>query len=278
MPTLVDTLANAIESQYVFADLGARAAAAVRAVATDGLGTDELAAALTTVAQAGNHDRHLRIRRRLPSRPMSDADWREHYAADARRNAGGIRTVTHLGDHTGLLAIAPYTSPPDLAEPFVRAAFTLLSGVSRLLIDLREGRGGVPETVAMICGYLLGDEPVHLQDLVGRDGTARQYWSVPAAGRLDPEVSVSVLTSSVTFSGCEELAYNLQTQQRAVVIGERTGGGAHPVTVVPLSDELEVSIPVERSVNAVTGTNWEQVGVVPDVECPADDSLERALG
>ncbi|HEU4998560.1 MAG TPA: S41 family peptidase [Lapillicoccus sp.] len=274
---LIETLAHAIETRYVFAEVGATAAADVRAVDPDGLGPDELAAALTTAAQSGNHDRHLRIRRRPPSRPRSDADWRAHYAADARRSAGGIRAVTHLDDHTGLLAIAPYTSPPDLAEPYVRAAFTLLSGVERLVVDLREGRGGVPETVAMICGYLLGDEPVHLQDLVGRDGTARQYWSVPAAGRLAPEVSVCVLTSSATFSGCEELAYNLQAQERAVVVGESTGGGAHPVTVVPLSDELEVSIPVERSVNAVTGTNWEQVGVVPDVECPAAEALERAL-
>jgi C-terminal processing protease CtpA/Prc len=193
------------------------------------------------------------------------------------RSAGGISRVERLDERTGLLAIAPYTSPVHLAQRYIDAAFALLAGVERLVIDLRAGRGGIPETVAYLCGYLLGDEPVHLQDIVARDGTARQYWTSPAAGRLPSSVPICVLTSAATFSGCEELAYNLQAQGRATVIGERTGGGAHPVEVFPLTDVLELTVPVARSVNAVTGTNWEQVGVVPDVECPADAALDRAL-
>ena len=85
------------------------------------------------------------------------------------------------------------------------------------------------------------------------------------------------MTSSRTFSGCEELAYNLQAYKRATIVGQRTSGGAHPVEVFALTDVLEVTVPVARSVNAVTGTNWEQVGVVPDVECNPDTALERAV-
>ena len=175
---------------------------------------------------------------------------------------------------TGLLAIAPYTSPVHLAERYVTAAFALLAGIERLVIDLREGRGGTPETVALICGYLLGDEPVHLQDIVDRDGNARQYWTSPAAGRLEDSVRIQVLISERTFSGCEELAYDLQALERATVVGQRTRGGAHPVEVFRLTDELEATVPVARSVNAVTGGNWEQVGVVPDVDCDPEAALE----
>jgi C-terminal processing protease CtpA/Prc len=162
-----------------------------------------------------------------------------------------------------------------LAERFVTAAFVLLAGVEVLVIDLREGRGGTPETVALICGYLLGNEPVHLQDIVDRAGDARQYWTSPAAGRLDDSVRVYVLTSERTFSGCEELAYNLQACGRATVVGGRTGGGAHPVEVFALTDQFEVTVPMARSVNAVTGTNWEQVGVVPDIDCDPETALDR---
>jgi C-terminal processing protease CtpA/Prc len=129
----------------------------------------------------------------------------------------------------------------------------------------------------LICGYFLGVEPVHLQDIVDRAGTARQYWTSPAAGRLDDSVRICVLTSERTFSDCEELAYDLQAQQRAIVVGRRTGGGAHPVEIFPLTDHLEATVPTARSVNAVTGTNWEHVGVVPDVECDADSAMDRAL-
>lgn len=109
---------------------------------------------------------------------------------------------------------------------------------------------------------------MHLQDLVDRDGHRRQFWSVPSAGRLGDDVEITVLTSRHTFSGCEELAYDLQALGRATVIGETTGGGAHPVETIVLSDGLEASIPVERSVNVITQTNWEQVGVTPDIPAP----------
>lgn len=271
--TAIETFATAVEERYVFADLGRQIATRIRAVEP----TDDLAADLTSTAQSLNDDRHLRVRRRPASQPATDADWRRHYADEARQSSGGIRTVTRVDARTGLIAVAPYTAAVDLAEPYVRAAFTLLDGVERLVLDLREGRGGTPETVALICGYLLGDEPTHLQDLIDRDGHRRQFWSVPAAGRLGDDVEISVLTSRGTFSGCEELAYDLQAAGRAGVIGEPTGGGAHPIERVVLSDDLEAAIPVERSVNAVTRTNWEQVGVTPDLACPAAEALDRAL-
>ena len=85
------------------------------------------------------------------------------------------------------------------------------------------------------------------------------------------------LTSGQTFSGCEEFAYNLQALDRATIVGEQTSGGAHPSDVYRLTDVLEAHIPVARSVNAVTGTNWEGVGVTPDVPCPAAQALDRAL-
>jgi hypothetical protein len=37
---------------------------------------------------------------------------------------------------------------------------------------------------------------------------------------------VTVLTSSDTFSGGEECAYDFQTHQRGTIVGETTGGGA----------------------------------------------------
>jgi C-terminal processing protease CtpA/Prc len=236
-----------------------------------------LAERLTERLQSVNSDGHLRVRHRPGGASVDAAALDRRWAVEARDNAGGLHTVQRIDERTGLIRIAPYLSAVHLAEPYVAAAFTLLGGVSRLIIDLRDGHGGTPETVALICGYLLSDEPVHLQDILDRDGAARQFWTQPAAARLDPQVQIAVLTSAGTFSGCEELAYNLQSLGRATVIGETTGGGAHPVEIFPLTDVLEVTVPVARSVNAVTHTNWEQVGVVPDIRCLADEALTRAM-
>ena len=54
---------------------------------------------------------------------------------------------------------------------------------------------------------------------------------------------IYVLVSPKTFSAAEELAYDLQTSKRAVVIGQKTGGGAHPIKNYVLDDHLYISIP-----------------------------------
>jgi hypothetical protein len=87
---------------------------------------------------------------------------------------------------------------------------------------------------------------------------------------------VYVLTSHETFSGGEDFGYTLQAQGRAQVIGETTGGGAHPTRMIPISETLAVSVPFARSVNPVTGTNWQGTGVVPDTEVPADQAYDVA--
>lgn len=277
---LIVRLRRAIAEHYVFPDRGATIADRLRPVEVP---DEQLPAALTAQLWGSSRDSHLRVRRR-PRRDLdadSDVDLadvhRARYCEEARMNAGGVQSVRRLSPDVGLLSIAPYLSPVELAHPYLDAAFALLGGVSRLVIDVRDGRGGTPETVAYLCGYLLGEEPVHLQDVVDRSGHAQQFWSSPRANRLSDDTRIDILTSAETFSGCEELAYNLQVLGRARVVGETTAGGAHPVEVFALPGDLEVAVPVARSRNAVTGTNWEGSGVIPDLSCTAAPALDRAL-
>ncbi|MDI5980318.1 S41 family peptidase [Amycolatopsis magusensis] len=279
IPELLDRLQALVRERYILESDAPAIAGGVAELAPElaGLEPEAMAETLTRRLQRVNNDRHLRVRYRPQGAAtgFGGAEYEAPHAAEAQRNAGGIRQVRLLDGGTGVLQIAPYLSPVHLAEPYVRAAFTLLASATSLVIDLREGRGGTPRTVALICGYLLGKEPVHLQDIEERGGPTRQYWTTPAATRID--APILVLTSRQTFSGCEELAYNLQALQRAKVVGETTGGGAHPVESIALTDVLELHLPSARSVNAVTRTNWEQVGVVPDLACAAEDALETAL-
>ena len=88
-----------------------------------------------------------------------------------------------------------------------------------------------------------------------------------------------MLTSARTFSAAEELAYNLKSLGRATLVGEQTRGGAHPSSRVPLTPHYALNLPHARSVNPVTGTNWEGTGVEPDVatsEAEAYDVAYRA--
>jgi hypothetical protein len=276
---LITQTQDLVRAHYAFADVAQDIADAL-----DDLHLDQdsatAAAQLTARLQSVNGDLHLRVRHYPEGVPPEDDEesvsrW---FADLARRQGPGIAEARRLDDNTGLVVVGPIILPPGLLSPAAAAAFTLLQGARRLVLDLRGCIGGVPESVALFVSHFTGDEPVLLQDLVERDGTVTSSWTTPdVSPKVPADVPVNVLTSARTFSGGEELAYDLQSLGRARVVGETTSGGAHPRRAFDLTPHLQLHVPVAYSVNAVTGTNWEGTGVVPDFACPADKALEVAL-
>lgn len=266
---LINRVQELVREHYVFPEVATQVAAVLDDVSTDVTsdGTDEqVALTLTTALQSVNGDLHLRVKHFPDGVPpaVDEEAVRAHFAATSRTEGPGITEVRRLAGNVGLIAIGPVIPPPEYTGPAAAAAFTLLDGVSRLVLDLRGCVGGVPDSVALVVSHLLGAEPVHLQDFVHRDGTIESTHSSPGVTPRLPDVPVVALTSARTFSGGEELAYDLQALGRGVVVGETTGGGAHPRAAFDLTEHLQLHVPVARAVNAVTGTNWEGVGVVPD--------------
>ncbi|SFI51815.1 Peptidase family S41 [Streptosporangium canum] len=80
------------------------------------------------------------------------------------------------------------------------------------------------------------------------------------------------------ISGDEELAYDLQTRDRATIVGERTKGGANPGGRYYVGPHLKSAVPSGRAVNPVRNDNWEGVGVAPDIEATAEEAFGRAYG
>jgi hypothetical protein len=204
-----------------------------------------------------------------PGWPGADPD-------DVRARAGGVASVSRT-DGAWVLRLDAL-EPLDLARPYLTAAFALARGATGLVLDLRGNGGGDPATVALVAGWLLGGPPVPLSDVVYRRG--RRRWSTrgpaddadPAGGR-----PTAVLVGPGTFSSGEALAYHLRARDRVVVVGERTPGGADHVVPIRLTRTVTGQVPEAYVIDAVTGTNWEGTGVVPDVACPADAALPRAL-
>jgi hypothetical protein len=145
----------------------------------------------------------------------------------------GIRRVERLDGNIGYLDLRRMPDPAN-AGPAISAAMELVAGTCALIIDMRHNGGGAPEGVVFWCSYLFDGEPTHLNDIFRADtGETRQFWALPyVPGTRYPDQPVYVLTSERTFSGGEDLCYTLQALGRAQVIGETTGGGAHPTRVL----------------------------------------------
>ncbi|WBO64729.1 S41 family peptidase [Streptomyces camelliae] len=284
VPAVVEETARLVTEHYVFPEVGERLAALLRRRLTEGVydttTAEELGARVTEDLQSENGDLHLRLK--YHPEPVPPEQGEAALAAMRRRfdaSLGGVPRVELLAGGTALLELAPLLFPLAWAAEPLSAALTLVSRADRLILDLRGNRGGDPETVAFVCSYLL-DERTHLNTQYARVGERYdQFWSLPyvPGARFGGTKPVSVLTSGNTFSAAEELSYDLQQLGRATIVGETTRGGAHPREGWTVHPHLEATIPVGRSVNPVSGTNWEGTGVRPDVPCPADTALECAL-
>lgn len=117
-----------------------------------------------------------------------------------------------------------------------------------------------------------------MNDLYWRKGDRTdEFWTKPESAKLKfPSKDIYVLTSNYTFSGAEEFSFNLKNLKRATIIGETTGGGAHPGGMVRLHDHFSAFVPVGRAINPISKTNWEGTGVEPDIKVPKEQALKTA--
>jgi hypothetical protein len=281
-----------LRANYVFPEQAGQAAAAIEARLEAGeydeLDEVTLTERLTRDLQEITGDRHLRVvlgggpgprRQRIgePEEPKDHEARRLAMRRTGRLDNFGIRQVERLDGNVGYLDVRRVAVPAN-AGPAIGAAMELVAGTYALIIDLRHNGGGAPEGVVFWCSYLLDEQPTHLNDIFHADtGETRQFWALPyVPGTRYLDRPVFVLTSGRTFSGGEDFAYTLQALGRATVVGETTGGGAHPTRGFPISAAVHIGIPFARSVNPVTGTNWQDTGVVPDVPADAERAYDVA--
>jgi C-terminal processing protease CtpA/Prc len=194
-----------------------------------------------------------------------------------RKENGMIRKLEILGGNVGYMRIDGFLSADMVREPMT-AAFAFLKNTDALIIDTRFNGGGDPNSVALLTSFLSEGAPYLVNSFHHREGGRIEQFRTTdlGAAAYGAQRPVYVLTSRRTFSGGEEFAYDIKAFKRGVVVGETTGGGANPTRGVELGHGFFASIPFGRAVNPVTGTNWEGVGVSPDLAVAAEQALSLA--
>lgn len=257
----IDAVSAKLNEYYVYPDVAAKMVQAIQDhqkhgdynSLTDG---SEFADALTRDLRAVSHDKHLGVMYNpfvLPEQSDASAGPHEPSAADQaqfrtmmEQQNCTFSKVEILSHNIGYIKFGAFP-PPDICAPTVVAAMNFVAHTNALIFDLRENHGGDPAMVDFMVSYLFR-QPTHINDL----------------------------TSQQTFSGGEEFTFDLKTQKRATIVGETTGGGAHPVQGQPAGDHFTVGVPFGRPINPVTKGDWEGMGIEPDVKVSAADALTTA--
>lgn len=287
----IDAICKQITDHYIYPDAGAKMIQAVREhqehgdykAITDG---NEFAEALSRDLRAVSHDQHLFVGYDpfvMPEQP--DSGTGPH--GPSRAEEARFRTMLEhqnctfskveiLNHNVGYIKFDAFP-PPEFCGPTVVAAMSFVAHADALIFDLRENHGGDPSMVDFMVSYLFR-QPTHINDLTARDDNeTHQYWTLPwVPGDRFIDKPVYVLTSHGTFSGGEEFTFDLKTQKRATIVGETTGGGAHPVRGMPAGEHFTIGVPFARPINPVTKGDWEGTGVEPDVKVSAADALTTA--
>lgn len=254
---------------------------------------DQITSAATLAQTLSSHlrevsrDKHIQVyfnyeprplpASRKPPSPEELREYRRHALNQSSLGNHGFKRVERLDGNLGYLRVDLLVDP-EFGGDTAAAAMNFVSNTHALIIDLRACEGGVPEMVALLSTYLFDGQPVHLNDFYERPtNNTQQFWTLPyVPGKRYVGKDVYVLTSSRTGSAAEELAYNLQQLKRATIVGEVTAGAANFGGTVRINEHFYVFIPTGRAINPVTGTNWDGVGVKPDVLISEEGALTRA--
>jgi len=291
----IDTLATKLNEHYVFPAKAKQLAASLQQRQLEGKydGIDNgyrLASQLTADLHGVTKDLHMKVGYHpmlaLPDddqpAPASRAQWeqRTNFFERLMQRRAAAREVKHvgrLGDNVGYVKITSFPDAYLMPETYA-ATMDELADTHGLIMDLRGNRGGDPLAVVLLVSYFV-DGRTRLNDIWERDTghTVQHYTEEKLDGRrYGGKKPVVILVDAGTGSAGEDFTYTMQALKRATVVGEPTWGGAHPTETYPLGGHFYASIPNQRSISPITGSNWEGTGVTPDVETTRDRTLAVA--
>lgn len=289
---VVDSVCTILNTNYIYPETAKKIEGLLRDNLSKGVydpltDPNAFAERLTSDLQSISSDKHLWVgynpeQIALLKKSQENPDDKEYerlVLEQLRKNNYGFRELKIMEGNIGYLELNQFsgTNFPEAGEAAI-AAMTFLSHCDAIIIDLRGNGGGSPDMIQLLTSYLYEGDTKHLNSFYWRpEDKTVQFWTLPyVPGHRMPKVDVYVLTSPRTFSAAEEFTYNLKNMKRAVIVGETTGGGAHPVNRKIINDHFGISVPEGKAINPVTQTNWEGTGIVPCVKVPENDALSKA--
>lgn len=285
--TALDAVINHLEEDYVDAKVGARTAKMLKSSRTAGQFDDiddgeAFAKLLSDTLQELTGDGHLNVEYSTesildkPESSYSQEQMEHWYGAHINY---GVQKIERIEGNIGYLDLRVFP-PLNMGGDTIVAAMSVMADMDAMIIDLTHNGGGIGDTADLIASYLFDEGRKPLTGVYDRptDTTTQRFTQAHVPGkRFGSHKPVYVLISKKTFSAAEALAYNLQALKRATIVGETSGGGAHPFEYLPITNHYVLWSVTAKSINPITGGNWQGTGVQPNIETNADQALTTAM-
>ena len=278
---IIDAAVANLRAHYVDPELAQRMGDALIAHEQhgdyDAVPNAPLASLLTLHMRAVSHDLHLVMvysDSPLPDQPHAPtSEELAHYRSAIQHAHCTLASVEILPHNIGYLKLDSF---PELSvcQSSLVSAMDHLNNADAIIFDLRDNRGGAPETVMFLASYLF-NHPEFMYN--PRENTTAHNWTrSPIPGNKLADKPAYILTSPSTFSAAEHFSFDLQMLKRATLVGETTGGANHSGVWYRLDDHFGMGIPEAQPINPFSRADWAETGVHPDVLVKPADALQTA--
>jgi hypothetical protein len=205
-------------------------------------------------------------------RTALDALW----ARRTVRGAHGLARTELLPGNIRYLRIAGFLWVDDQTGVAYDAAMRFLRDGDAVIVDIRGNGGGSHAAVRYLLSHFMDGDQLDITFLQAGEAPiqSRTLEYLPA-GRMKGK-PLYVLIDRNTGSAAEAFAYDVQQFRLGVLVGQTTGGAANNNEFSPVPPGFMLSVSSGRPVHPVSETNWEGVGVAPDVAVDPDLALATA--
>ncbi len=283
----LDTVVKLIGQNYVLedkraaivAELRKREAAGRYAISNPGAFAQTLSDDLTEITQ----DRHMwfvldRDAYKAALLPRDDHDSDPVSDAAFVRNNQGYDEMRILPGNVRYVNLAGFEWSGATTAKVIADVARFLRGADAIILDIGGNGGGSAEAVQGLVSYFMPpDGRVLMTFHDGRTGKTNQTHVLgKLAGPRLTGIPLYVLISGSTGSAAEEFATHVRYFKLGTLVGTTTAGAANNNDVFPVAPYFVESISFGRPVHPVSGTNWERVGVAPDIAAPRPQALAAA--
>ncbi len=280
----ISEIADKINEYYIFEDvanqLSKKLKSEIDLKTFDNFTDAEFAKSLSSYLTKNGNDLHFNVLYRPgkeEEKAVNEKELLKKYDAINKQWNYGFDKVMRLDGNIGYIEYTGFPEGNKSAQQILVATMNFVSNTNALIIDLRNNRGGDGKMVRLFLSYFF-NERIKLSEIYTRynNKTEEKYTYKKVNGKKYLDKPVYLLVNNNTISAAEALAYNLQQNKIAKVIGDKTYGAANPVKVFFIGKKYQLFIPISVEKNAVTKTNWEHTGINVDEKVNSEKALIKA--
>jgi len=279
----IKEIADKIEAYYIFENIGSELTKklnrAIKNKTFDELSNQEFADSLSSYLTKHGDDLHFNVLYRPSGKEeeISEKELMERYDAINKQWNYGFEKVLRLDGNIGYIQYTGFAPANENALHVLDATMNLVSNSNALILDLRDNNGGDSEMVKRFLSYFF-TRKTKLSESYTRfnDKTEISYTYEKVRGKKYLDKPIYILVNNRTISAAEALAYELQKNKDAIILGEKTYGAANPIKAFYIDNTYHLFVPVSEVKNAITLSNWEHTGVDLDIKIESVKTLNKA--